>query len=74
MQTIKKVFIAGGTGFLGYHAALKFLDLGIQVDTIALENEIEISNWFDSRIHLSYYKLFVEQRIIYSIFHFSNPD
>ena len=48
MQTIKKVFIAGGTGFLGYHAALKFLDLGIQVDTIALENEITISNLVES--------------------------
>lgn len=75
MQTIKKVFIAGGTGFLGYHAALKFLDLGIQVDTIALENEIEISNWFDSRIHLSYGNLFtMNESEIYNLLKDKNYD
>lgn len=31
-----KVFIVGGTGFLGYYATLEFLKRGHEVDTIAL--------------------------------------
>ena len=30
------VFIIGGTGFIGYHAALEFLKHGHQVSTLAL--------------------------------------
>ena len=40
-----KVFIVGGTGFLGYHATLKFLERGHKVDTISLP-DIELGDWF----------------------------
>ncbi|MHA1784896.1 MAG: NAD-dependent epimerase/dehydratase family protein [Candidatus Helarchaeota archaeon] len=40
-----KVFIVGGTGFLGYYATLEFLDRGHEVDTISLP-DIELGDWF----------------------------
>ena len=41
MREIKRVFIAGGTGFLGYPTAEIFLEKGVQVDTIALKGELK---------------------------------
>lgn len=55
---VKKVFIAGGTGFLGYFSALKFLEMGATVDTIALPNEINLGNWYPKEIGLNYGNLF----------------
>ncbi|MDD3126981.1 MAG: NAD(P)-dependent oxidoreductase [Candidatus Izemoplasmatales bacterium] len=55
---VKKVFIAGGTGFIGYHTAIKFLSMGINVDTIALPNEIDLKGWYPSNINLVYGNLF----------------
>lgn len=55
---VKKVFIAGGTGFLGYYSALKFLEMGTTVDTIALPNEINLGDWFPKEIGLNYGNLF----------------
>ncbi|MEG1499913.1 MAG: NAD(P)-dependent oxidoreductase [Clostridia bacterium] len=55
---VKKVFIAGGTGFLGYYSALKFLETGAEVTTIALSKEVEIGDWFPKEINLSYGNLF----------------
>ncbi len=43
---VKKVLIAGGTGFLGYHAGLQFAARGVAVDVIALPREIDLGNWF----------------------------
>ncbi|NHI94303.1 MAG: epimerase [Candidatus Lokiarchaeota archaeon] len=40
-----KVFIVGGTGFLGYYATLEFLKRGHQVDTISIP-DIELGDWF----------------------------
>ena len=34
----RKVMIVGGTGLLGYHAALEFLKRGYRVTTLALED------------------------------------
>jgi nucleoside-diphosphate-sugar epimerase len=51
---VKKVFIAGGTGFLGYHSALLFRKLGIHVVTAALPGEIELASWFPADIPLQY--------------------
>lgn len=55
---MERVFIAGGTGLLGYHSALQFIKKGIKVATIALPEEIEIGSWFPSEIDLSYGDLF----------------
>ncbi|MEG1751668.1 MAG: NAD(P)-dependent oxidoreductase [Clostridia bacterium] len=57
-KEIENVFIAGGTGFLGYHSALEFLKLKINVDTIALPNEINLDNWFPKEIGLQTGNLF----------------
>lgn len=57
-HNVKKVFIAGGTGFLGYYSAKLFLSKGVKVDTIALENELESLDWFDKNIGLSFGNLF----------------
>lgn len=52
MNDVKKVLIAGGTGFIGYHAAQLFLSREIEVTTIALPNEIELSGWYPENINL----------------------
>lgn len=57
-KDIKHVFIAGGTGFLGYYAGLEFLSRGIKVDTVALPNEIDVTGWFPKEISLSFGNLF----------------
>lgn len=58
MDKIEKVFIAGGTGFLGYPVAKLFLDRGAKVDTIALKNELPNLDFMDKRINLSFGNLF----------------
>jgi len=40
-----KVFIVGGTGFLGYYSTLEFLKRGHEVDTMALP-DIPLGDWF----------------------------
>lgn len=47
---VKNVFIAGGTGFLGYYSALQFLEKGVNVSTIALDENIHEKDWFPSKI------------------------
>jgi len=54
----KKVFIAGGTGFIGYHAAKLFLSKNIEVGTIALPNEIELGDWYPKEVDLHFGNLF----------------
>ena len=58
-----RVFIFGGTGFLGYYSALEFLRLGWQVDTLALPVEADrelagLGDWFPAEIGVSYGDLF----------------
>lgn len=60
---IKKVFIFGGTGFLGYYSALEFLRKGVAVDTLALpvKDDADLSgigDWFPKEIGLKYGNLF----------------
>lgn len=55
----KNVFIAGGTGFLGYYSALLFLEKGCKVSTIALPNEIDLGDWFPKQIDLRSADLFL---------------
>lgn len=65
---VKKVFIAGGTGFLGYYSALQFLKLGVKVDTIALPNEINLGDWFPAEINKQFGNLFeMSEDAIYDI-------
>jgi len=40
-----KIFIVGGTGFIGYYSTLEFLKRGHQVDTISLP-DIPLGDWF----------------------------
>ncbi len=56
---IKKVFICGGTGFLGFYSAKEFLRQGVEVSVLALPNEITLSqSWWPSEIKVNYGKLF----------------
>ena len=58
MREIKKVIIAGGTGFLGYPAAELFLKMGVQVDIIALDGEMKNLSFVDKRIGIRLCDLF----------------
>lgn len=46
-----RVFIVGGTGLLGYHAALEFLRRGHEVQTAAIP-DIELGAWFPREIRV----------------------
>ena len=57
LRDIKKVFIFGGTGFLGYYAALEFLRKGVAVDTLALPVKDDkdlsgVGDWFPKEVGL----------------------
>lgn len=53
-----KVFIVGGTGFLGYYATLEFLKRGHEVDTMALP-DIPLGDWFPKdKVDVSYGNVF----------------
>jgi len=54
----EKILIAGGTGFIGYHAALLFLAKGCDVTAVALEGELDLGDWFPREINLCYGNLF----------------
>ncbi len=57
MSEQKKVFIFGGTGFLGYYSTLKFLSLGWHVDTLSLP-DIPLGEWFPKEVGVKYGNLF----------------
>lgn len=50
MRNLKRVIIAGGTGFLGYAAAEEFLKKNVAVDIIALEGELANLDFVDKKI------------------------
>lgn len=58
LHSVKNVLIAGGTGFIGYHAAKLFLDKEVQVTSIALPNEIDLHGWYPKDINLIFGNLF----------------
>jgi len=68
-HSVNKVLIAGGTGFIGYHAAKLFLAKGVSVTAIALPNEIDLQGWFPHEINLIYGNLFelTEDEIIHMV-------
>ncbi|HPR31042.1 MAG TPA: hypothetical protein PLK12_03060 [Prolixibacteraceae bacterium] len=49
-HSVHNVFIAGGTGFLGYHSGLLFLRKGCRVGTLALPDEINLEGWYPKEI------------------------
>jgi dihydroflavonol-4-reductase len=55
---VKNVFIAGGTGFIGYHAAKLFLERDILVSTIALPGEIDLEGWYPKAVDIAFGNLF----------------
>jgi len=74
-HTPERVFIAGGTGFLGYYSALLFLEKGCQVFSIALPDEIETESWFPKEIDLSFGDLFkMSEKEITDLLKDKNPD
>lgn len=54
----KKTLIAGGTGFLGYHAALQLLREGVAVDAVALPRELDLDGWYPKQIGIRFADLF----------------
>ncbi len=56
---VKSVFICGGTGFLGYYSAKKFLKQGVKVGVMALPNEITLDQgWWPKEIDVKLGYLF----------------
>jgi dihydroflavonol-4-reductase len=56
-STPLKVFIVGGTGFIGYHTALEQLKRGNEVATVSLP-DIEIGDWFPKEVKIEYGNIF----------------
>jgi nucleoside-diphosphate-sugar epimerase len=52
-----RVFIVGGTGFLGYYSTLEFLRRGHQVSTISLL-DIPLREWFPKDVKVEYGDVF----------------
>jgi len=46
---LKRVIIVGGTGFLGYYAALEFLRRGYSVSSLAIP-DVELDGWYPEEI------------------------
>ncbi len=56
---VKKVFICGGTGFLGYYSAKEFLRQGVQVGVMALPGEVTLDQgWWPKEIDVKLGYLF----------------
>ncbi len=53
-----KIMIVGGTGFLGYHAALEALARGHQIDALAID-DVELGEWYPSEIQVEFGDVFV---------------
>lgn len=54
----KNILIAGGTGFLGYHSALFFREIGCSVTSIALSGEVNTNGWYPKDIKILFANLF----------------
>jgi nucleoside-diphosphate-sugar epimerase len=52
-----KIFIVGGTGFLGYFATLEFLRRGHEVATMSLP-DITLGDWFPQQVKVLYGDIF----------------
>jgi len=54
---MSKVFIVGGTGFIGYHTALELIKRGKEVAVISLP-DIKLGNWFPKEIKVEFGNVF----------------
>lgn len=52
-----KIFIVGGTGFLGYYSTLEALSRGHKVATCSLP-DIELGDWFPKEVKVEYKNIF----------------
>lgn len=52
-----KVFIAGGTGFIGYHSAMEFLQNGHSVTSLSLK-DIDLGKWYPKEVDVNYGDVF----------------
>jgi nucleoside-diphosphate-sugar epimerase len=52
-----KVFVVGGTGFIGYYTTLELLKKGYEVATISLP-DIELGDWFPKGVKIHYGDIF----------------
>ncbi|TFH26125.1 MAG: NAD-dependent epimerase/dehydratase family protein [Bacteroidia bacterium] len=53
----KRVMIVGGTGLLGYHAALELLKRGYRITALALE-DVDLEGWYPKEIEVVYGDVF----------------
>jgi len=53
----KSVVIVGGTGLLGYHAALELIKRGFRVSALALE-DVDLEGWYPKEIQVEYGDVF----------------
>jgi dihydroflavonol-4-reductase len=52
-----KIFIVGGTGFLGYYSTLEALKRGHEVSSISIP-DIDLSDWFPENVDVKYGDIF----------------
>ncbi|TFG26644.1 epimerase [Candidatus Thorarchaeota archaeon] len=52
-----KIFIVGGTGFLGYYSTLEALRRGHEVSSISIP-DIELGDWFPEEVNVKYGDIF----------------
>ncbi len=52
-----KIFIVGGTGFIGYHTTLEFLSKGHQVSTISIP-DVELGEYYPKEVEVKYGNIF----------------
>jgi dihydroflavonol-4-reductase len=52
-----KIMIAGGTGFLGYHALLVALKRGYSVNALAID-DVELGDWYPREVNVQYGDVF----------------
>lgn len=55
------VIIIGGTGLLGYHAGMEFLERGYEVTALAIR-DIDLKNWFPEEIRVIHADVFCLER------------
>ena len=51
------VFIVGGTGFIGYHSTLEFLENGHKVSSLSLD-DIPLGDWYPKQVDVHYGDVF----------------
>lgn len=60
-HNVQRVFIAGGTGFLGYYSVQEFLRQGVQVSTFSLP-DIDLDGWFPKEVSVHSGNIFEMQK------------